>query len=1267
MPLESDIFGLLVSVGDQQALFVDCDEDVLRCRNPMIMPPSGGLDLNSRDNMTIDEVITEEENTEPEGYPPLKERVLSLDNMDWWATLCYVTDTLSYSDNCDDEHAPPINFVIQRPGYKTFGNFSLIWHGDGAARGYRRSFPKKIYLRDIVTDTPVEVECLLQEDWHGPGHANQTYTCLNHTLEFDGKSIIIGASDKIAEISANFRELPPPNVEVVAIEVTQGVQDWNNRLTLVNNRKTAVRVFLQIDTRFKNVSGKLSGKKNGNSLEGSPIDSKNTITALTKVSERRGDIDSSLNFILPIEWTQLSESEELVLELEIVGDPNVCKDKFGSIEKVKESCSKTVKFVTLVPPQIYMIPIPSPEDLDKLKVEVIEKETDGKKVNKAIITLSQLAKLSKPSNEQLKEQFFRIQSIIPIPVTEFETLGNRKLKEIVEILKPLYDANALLDDNDGRKKSFTHLVHSVLSMYSNKDKPNIIYAGVILGYNKNEAVQGSGGPDQGDPAVWFTDRKITYEKDGQIEEGLEEKTSKYALGSPRNRGSHEIGHALGEKHPIKSENSEVCSGARSGAKEIYPHIYYSNTWKKAVAILGPISAARGVDKDIESVDKSEEVWGFDVRLYEEYVDDGEFRLKNLIITNPYGRVYSFMSYCDNTGMTQGRWMDKYHHERIIGTLSSPSSIFKPLVISDGDTAERVSSLLFSGEILLSSGGEVLDVELYPLFSRNRFGRAPNRTGDYSLEFRDGTGGVLLSVPFQAGELHAPSTSSDNLPSEQSSQEIRPSIRRLYFSFKVESPPGYDELAIMLHGAEIAVFEASANAPSVDITNGPTEGQSFGGASEFSVSWDSIDLDGDDLLFDVYYSVDGGLNYEPFYLNYDQSSMSVDTSELAGSQRARFGISVSDGLLSSFAETPVFSIARHRPQATIQTPASGTVFEKPRTIVFRADGFDLEDNRSLEYIWQSNLDGTLGTGSRLAVSSDRLSAGEHTITLTATDSDNMTATASVDIVVREQIILPQPVDDHAFAIIDQTILIDVLINDIDTTSVLNQATLSVSSSPSLGTARVLTLPQGYPLVEYTAASQGQDTLAYSVCDINYDCYTAQIAITTELPGCTILGTDGDDILTGTSGDDIICGLGGNDTIDAKGGNDIIHAGPGDDTIYARVGDDFIYGGDGNDFILAHRGNDLIHGGRGNDTIYAGGGDDAATGGPGADQIYGEADNDNLFGNDGPDTIHGGRGDDTIYAGDGNDTIRGNDGSDTIYPGAGQDTILGTTTQDTIKFE
>ena len=47
--------------------------------------------------------------------------------------------------------------------------------------------------------------------------------------------------------------------------------------------------------------------------------------------------------------------------------------------------------------------------------------------------------------------------------------------------------------------------------------------------------------------------------------------------------------------------------------------------------------------------------------------------------------------------------------------------------------------------------------------------------------------------------------------------------------------------------------------------------------------------------------------------------------------------------------------------------------------------------------------------------------------------------------------------------------------------------------------------------------------------------------------TIVGTEGNDILTGTSGDDVIVGLGGNDLIRGMGGSDTICGGDGGDLI------------------------------------------------------------------------------------------------------------------------
>ena len=64
-------------------------------------------------------------------------------------------------------------------------------------------------------------------------------------------------------------------------------------------------------------------------------------------------------------------------------------------------------------------------------------------------------------------------------------------------------------------------------------------------------------------------------------------------------------------------------------------------------------------------------------------------------------------------------------------------------------------------------------------------------------------------------------------------------------------------------------------------------------------------------------------------------------------------------------------------------------------------------------------------------------------------------------------------------------------------------------------------------------------------------------------CSILGTDGDDVLTGSPFDDIICGLGGNDRLDGGDGDDVLLGGEGDDGLVGGEGDDCMVGGPGSD--------------------------------------------------------------------------------------------------------
>lgn len=97
-------------------------------------------------------------------------------------------------------------------------------------------------------------------------------------------------------------------------------------------------------------------------------------------------------------------------------------------------------------------------------------------------------------------------------------------------------------------------------------------------------------------------------------------------------------------------------------------------------------------------------------------------------------------------------------------------------------------------------------------------------------------------------------------------------------------------------------------------------------------------------------------------------------------------------------------------------------------------------------------------------------------------------------------------------------------------------------------------------------------------------------------CTVIGTEGDDVLVGTSGDDTMCGLGGDDEIDAGAGDDVVDGGSGDDLIELDSGDDYSFGGPGADKLFGGDGRDALLGGNDNDSLL---------GGAGVDDLDGEA--------------------------------------------------------------
>lgn len=135
----------------------------------------------------------------------------------------------------------------------------------------------------------------------------------------------------------------------------------------------------------------------------------------------------------------------------------------------------------------------------------------------------------------------------------------------------------------------------------------------------------------------------------------------------------------------------------------------------------------------------------------------------------------------------------------------------------------------------------------------------------------------------------------------------------------------------------------------------------------------------------------------------------------------------------------------------------------------------------------------------------------------------------------------------------------------------------------------TLPDGTLVFGVTSADEGDTQveawLDRDDDDLRGDGEQADTALLhwVEPAGCSVLGSEGPDVLRGTSGADVFCGLEGNDVIKGRGGAD---------TVFAGAGADRVFGGAGRDSLRGAKGRDVLDGGRGKDTCR---------GGPGRDRI------------------------------------------------------------------
>jgi len=317
--------------------------------------------------------------------------------------------------------------------------------------------------------------------------------------------------------------------------------------------------------------------------------------------------------------------------------------------------------------------------------------------------------------------------------------------------------------------------------------------------------------------------------------------------------------------------------------------------------------------------------------------------------------------------------------------------------TDSSTGASVLSDLFSGTIYFAecSATVVGSVSLDPVYSipvRMNQEESASAESDYMLELRDASGSSIRNIPFEVREGHADPISGC-------------SINFADFDFIVFDPPEYTSFAIKQEKLEVLVVERSANAPSVSVT-GVNENQYFSNNETIDLFWVGSDEDNDSLTYKVLYSVDGGNSYKRYFSlrKTSQTGSTINTARIPGSNRSRFGVSVSNGTRSSFTETPIFRLEEHKPRLYITNSSSSSRFSVKQGFKLSARGVDNEDGRLDRdtFIWHSSIDGSLGTGEFAEILPDQLSIGKHEITVTGVDSSGMSGTASITIHITDTV-------------------------------------------------------------------------------------------------------------------------------------------------------------------------------------------------------------------------------------------------------------------------
>ncbi|MBK8465801.1 MAG: hypothetical protein IPL32_08220 [Chloracidobacterium sp.] len=278
-------------------------------------------------------------------------------------------------------------------------------------------------------------------------------------------------------------------------------------------------------------------------------------------------------------------------------------------------------------------------------------------------------------------------------------------------------------------------------------------------------------------------------------------------------------------------------------------------------------------------------------------------------------------------------------------------------------------------------------------------------GTINLSAQTGTvGNVVISASAANIPIPAPGEYSIRLETAASAVLSRHSFSPdqdsdTTASFSLLIPWNTNARKIVLLRNETVLFTrtASSATPSASVT-APAAGAVLSGATA-NFTWNASDSNGGTTLtHTVEFSANNGTSWKTLAFNWNTNSLTVDVTKLPGTTQGRIRVTVSDGFNCRTVQSGLFTVSNHAPIAQIDAPETNRLYVGDQMVMLEGTGSDVDEGAltGSRLAWTSNLNGALGTGTSLNISALALNEGTHTITLTATDTPNLTGTSSITI-------------------------------------------------------------------------------------------------------------------------------------------------------------------------------------------------------------------------------------------------------------------------------